>query len=61
MNPENGWSDERICLLAALPVAALILYSSLVPFDLRWSEGLNLRGWLAQLQFTPYSHAAVIE
>jgi VanZ family protein len=49
------WSDDRIWLLAALAVATLIVYGSLVPFDLKWTDGLTLRGLLAQLQFTPWS------
>jgi glycopeptide antibiotics resistance protein len=58
MNPSHTRSDERICLLAALALATSIVYGSLVPFDLRGSEAFNLRGWLAQLQFTPWSHVS---
>jgi glycopeptide antibiotics resistance protein len=54
-SPENGWSDERICLLGVLAVATFIVYGSLVPFDFRQLAGLNPGGLLAHMQFTPWS------
>lgn len=60
-NPENVWSDEHICLLAALAVTALIVYGSLVPFDLRRSEALKPHSWLAKVQSTPWSRMSATD
>src|SRR5213593_620531 len=49
------WSGHRICALASLGVVTSIVYGSLVPFDLTWSDGLDLRGWLARVQFSPWA------
>jgi len=53
--PESVWSDARLCLLAAAGVASVIIYGSLVPFDLRRSGALNPDAWLEQLRFMPWS------
>ena len=58
MNFSHIRSDKRICVLGTLVVATLTVYGSLVPFDLSWSEGLDPRGWLAELRFTPWSHVS---
>jgi len=54
-NQTSDWSDSRICWLAALVVTVFIVNGSLVPFDLRWPEGLGPDAWLGQVRFTPWS------
>jgi VanZ family protein len=39
-------------------VALVIVYGSLVPFDLKSSDGLNPYGWLEQIRFTPWARLA---
>jgi glycopeptide antibiotics resistance protein len=53
-SPNSAWTDERICLLAAVGVAVGIIYGSLVPFDLRMSDALSPAAWLEQLRFAPW-------
>ena len=53
-NPDSEWSDERLCLWAAAGVVSIIIYGSLLPFDLRCSVGLNLAAWLQQVRFVPW-------
>ncbi len=55
---ERVWSDQRICLVAAVAVAASTVYGSLVPFNLRMPHDLTASAWLRQVQFTSWSEAS---
>src|SRR4029450_9526626 len=52
------WSEERICRLAAVVIASLIIYGSLVPFDLRMPDAFNPVACLEQIRFTSWSHVS---
>src|SRR4029453_965756 len=46
--------DGRVCGVAAMVVAALIIYGSLVPFDLNTLEPLKLLVVLEGIPFAPW-------
>jgi glycopeptide antibiotics resistance protein len=48
-------SDGQICLMAAIAVAVLIVYGSLIPFDFRRPDTFNPVIGLAHIPFTPWS------
>ncbi len=53
--PVTSWSDRQIYLMAAAAVAALVIYGSLVPFDLRRPDTFNFVMGLEHIPFTPWS------
>ena len=57
---ERVWSDERICLFAALAAAAFIVYGSLVPFDFR-KPAVPAAAWLVQVHFTPWARVGLLD
>jgi VanZ family protein len=59
-NQDSVWSDERICLLAALAVAAFIVYGSLVPFDFR-TPALTAGGWVEQVRLTRWARVGRLD
>jgi VanZ family protein len=57
---ERVWSDERICLFAALAAAVFIVYGSLVPFDFR-RPAVTAGAWLEHVRFTPWAHVGPLD
>jgi glycopeptide antibiotics resistance protein len=51
--PQSVWSDERICLLAAAGVALVIVYGSVLPFDLKWPDALHVGASMQRIRFAP--------
>jgi hypothetical protein len=55
---QSVWSDEHVCLVAAVAVTSVIVYGSLLPFDVKWPDALNLGAWMQQIRFTPWPLAS---
>ncbi len=53
--PVSIRSDGQICLIAAIAVAVLIVYGSLIPFDFRRPDTFNPVVGLEHVPFTPLS------
>jgi VanZ family protein len=54
-------TDGRVCAIGAAVVAALIIYGSLVPFDLNTSPHLDLFVVLQRITFAPWTQVSVID
>ena len=48
----NTWSDRHLCLLAAAGMAAIMVYGSLLPFDLSAPGSMNSGAWREQSRCT---------
>jgi glycopeptide antibiotics resistance protein len=51
-------SIRHISVNTSLAVIAIIVYGSLVPFDLTWSRARTLHEWIAAVPFTPWRQYA---
>jgi VanZ family protein len=55
---EGTRTDRKVCVCAAITVAALIMYGSLVPFDLKTLGTFNLIVGVERIPFAPWSQVS---